>query len=109
MTLGCKWDTMNQRDYCKKWLHVFCYNPNFGLSTKAKAYKGANQQWSLRVTFHVPGNVKKCEGMNPHTPKWVPTLGVGVPMDSQNFKGQLQESKLIELKSYLYQWKVFKT
>jgi len=76
-------------------LHVFCYKPNFGLATKAKVYKGANQQWSLRVTFHVPGSVKKCEGMNPHTPKWVPTLGVGVSMDFRNFKGQLQGSKLI--------------
>jgi hypothetical protein len=26
--------------------------------------------------------LKVCEGMNSHTPKWVPTLGVGVPMDS---------------------------
>jgi hypothetical protein len=34
--------------------------------------------------------------MNPHTPKWAPTLGVGLPMDFQwtleflegNFKGQ---------------------
>jgi len=28
-----------------------------------------------------PGNEKKCEGMNPHTPKGAFTLGVGVPMD----------------------------
>jgi hypothetical protein len=31
----------------------------------------------------------ECEGMNTHTPKWVPILGVGVPMDFQNFKEQL--------------------
>jgi hypothetical protein len=30
--------------------------------------------------------------MNPHTPKCGPTLGVGVPMDSQIFKKRLQGS-----------------
>jgi len=24
----------------------------------------------------------ECEGMNPHTPKWTPTLGVRIPMES---------------------------
>jgi hypothetical protein len=27
-------------------------------------------------------SAKECEGMNPHTPKRTPILGVGVPMDS---------------------------
>jgi hypothetical protein len=44
------------------------------------------------VTFHAPGNVRKCEGINSHTPKRAPTLGVGVPMDFQilesDFRGQ---------------------
>jgi hypothetical protein len=44
--------------------------------------------------------------MNPHTPKWAPISGIGVPMDSRIFKEQLQGSKLIELKDSLYQWKV---
>jgi hypothetical protein len=44
-------------------------------------------EWcQLGVTFHVPESVRGCEGMNPHTPNWVPTLGVGVPMDFQIFK-----------------------
>jgi hypothetical protein len=47
--------------------------------------------------------------MNPHTPKWAPTLGVGVSMDSKIFRGQLQGSKFIGLKSSLYHWKVFRT
>jgi hypothetical protein len=34
------------------------------------------------VTFHAPGIVKECEGMNPQTPKRTPTLRIGVPMDS---------------------------
>jgi hypothetical protein len=37
--------------------------------------------------------------MNPHTPKWVPILGIGILMDSQilekNFKGQ--NSLIVEL------------
>ncbi len=35
-------------------------------------------------------SVGECEGMNLHTPKWAPTLGVGVLMDSQIFRGWLQ-------------------
>ncbi len=51
------------------WKHKKCCNLNFGLATKAKVCKGACQEGSLGVTFHAPGNVRKCEGMNPHTPK----------------------------------------
>jgi len=43
--------------------------------------------------------------MNPHTHKWAHILGVGVPMDSRIFKEQLQGSKPIGLKSFLYHWK----
>jgi hypothetical protein len=27
------------------------------------------------------GSVRECEGMNPHNPEWVLSLGIGVPMD----------------------------
>ncbi len=37
-----------------------------------------------------------------HTPKWTPTLRVGVPMDSQIFREQFQGSKPIRLKRSLY-------
>jgi hypothetical protein len=46
--------------------------------TKAKTCKGVGQEWNSEVTFHDLGSVGECEGMNPHTPKWAPTLGVGV-------------------------------
>jgi len=55
-----------------------------------------------------PESVRKCEGMNPHTPKGVSTLGVGVPMNSQIFKKRLQVLKLNRLSS-LYHWKVLET
>jgi hypothetical protein len=38
--------------------------------------------------------------MNPHTPKWAPTLGVGVPMDSRIFKEWLRGQNPLD-------WKVF--
>jgi len=64
-----------------------CWNPNLGLITKARACKSEGQKCSLGVTFHALGNVGECERMNPHTPKWTPTLGVGVPMNSWIFRG----------------------
>jgi len=54
---------------------------------------------------HAHGNARECEGIDPHTPKGTPTLGVRVSVDSRIFKGQLQGGKLNGLTSYLYQWK----
>ncbi len=63
--------------------YLKCRNPNLDLWLKQKlACKGANQEWSSGVTFHAPGIVGEYEGMNPHTPKWIFILGVGVSMDS---------------------------
>jgi hypothetical protein len=78
----------------KTFIDVVCRNPNLGLMTKARVCIGANQEWSSRITFHALKSVGKCEGMNSHTPKWVPTLGVGVLMDSQIFRGWLQGVKI---------------
>jgi hypothetical protein len=47
--------------------------------------------------------------MNPHTPKWATTLGVGVPMDFQIFKEQFQGSKFIGLKSFFIPFEIFGT
>ncbi len=49
---------------------IFCHNPSLGLATKVRACKGVGQEWSSGITFHVSGNVRQCEGMNAHTPKW---------------------------------------
>jgi len=62
-----------------------CHNPSFGFATKARACKGVGQEGSSKLTSHAPGSVGKSEGMNLHTPKWAPILGVGVLMDSQIF------------------------
>jgi hypothetical protein len=80
-------------------------NPSLGLTIKANACKGVDQEWSVGVTFDVPWSVGECEGMDPHAPKWTPTLGVGVSMDSWIFGAPFQGSKHIGLKSSLYHWK----
>jgi hypothetical protein len=70
-----------------------CRNPSLGLATKARVRKSAGQEESSRVWE----NVK----MNNHTPKWTPILGIGVSMDSQNFRERLQRSKPLALRSSL--------
>jgi hypothetical protein len=86
-----------------------CCNPRLGFATKARACKGAGQEWSPKDTFHVLRNVGKCEGMKLHIPKWAPILGVGILMDFWIFTEQFQGSKPIELKIYLYHWKALGT
>jgi hypothetical protein len=86
-----------------------CRNLSLALTTKAKACEVVSQEGSLRVTLHALGSAKECEGMNPHTPKWTPMLGIGVPMDSRIFKARLQGSKPIGLKSFLHHWKTIET
>jgi hypothetical protein len=73
-----------------------CHNLNLGLATKARACKGVSQEGSPWVTFHALGSVGECEGMNSHTPKWAPTLRVGVPMESQIFRDRLQMSNPLD-------------
>jgi len=59
------------------------------------------RQEEARESHHIlPGvleSVREYEGVNPHIPNATPTLGDGVPVDSRNFKEQLQGSKLNEL------------
>jgi len=60
---------------CSLWdLHY--RNLSLRLATKARACKGAGQEGSPGVTSHAPRSRGECEGMNPHIPKWAPTLGM---------------------------------
>jgi len=72
----------------------WCCNLSLGLATKARVYKVAGQE-------RKPGSERKCEGMNPHTPKGAFTLGVGVSVDSRMFKKRLQGSKPNGLRKFL--------
>jgi hypothetical protein len=73
--------------------NFICRNSSLGLATKARACKVVGQDKK-------PGNERKCERMNLHTPKKDSTLGVGVLMDFQMFIEQLQKSELNGLRSY---------
>ncbi len=105
------WDLVQFKNENTKYHKEFfkCRNPSLGLATKARAYEGTSQEGSPGVTFHAPESARECEGMNLHTPKWAPTLRIGVPVDSQIFIEQLQGSKPIKLKSSLYHWKALRT
>jgi len=43
------------------------------------------ERFELRMQLgnhiHTLESVRECEGLSPHTPKWIPTLGVGVPIN----------------------------
>ncbi len=72
-------------------VHHLCRNPCFGLATKAKGLQGCGPRESPGVKSHIPGSVRKCEGVNLHIPK-APTLGYGIPWTPEivesNFRGQ---------------------
>ncbi len=87
----------------------YCCKTSLRLATKARVCKSAGQEGGPGGTSYTLGNVGECERMSPHTPKWAPTWGVGVPMESWIFKEQLKGSKPIGLKSSLYNWKDVET
>jgi hypothetical protein len=62
-----------------------CHNPSLGLATKARGCKVAGQEGSPVVMPHAHESARECEGIDPHTPKGTPTLGVRVPVDSRMF------------------------
>jgi hypothetical protein len=76
-----------------------------GSRPRQKGLQGCGTKGSPGITSGTPGSVGKCEGVNPHTPKATPTLGDGVPVDSQNFRDQFEGSNLNGLWRSLYQWK----
>ncbi len=63
-----------------------CHNLSFGFVTKARFYKVTSQKGSLGIAFHAPGNAKECEGVNPHTPKWILTLPSELPLWKLKFQ-----------------------
>jgi hypothetical protein len=61
-------------------LHVCYRNPSLGLTTKARACKGAAQEGSSKVTCHAPRNVRKCEGMKESVREWTFTFPSELPL-----------------------------
>jgi hypothetical protein len=73
---------------------IMCDDPSFGLATKAKAWKGVVNSTTWESHLHSWEFEGVCEGMNPHIPKWTPTLGD--PMESQIFKKRFQRSNSLD-------------
>jgi len=90
-------------------LNQNCCNLSLRLATEAKAYKSGRQEAGPRGTSYAPGSARECERINPHTFKATFIWGIRVPMDSWIFREQLQGSKPIGLRSFLYHWKAIET
>ncbi len=69
---------------------------------EARELRQEEARESHNILLGVLESVREYEGVNPHTPKATPTLGDGVPVDSQNFREQSQGSNLNGLWRYLY-------
>jgi hypothetical protein len=84
-----------------------CRNPNLGIATKARACKGASQNWSSRVTFHAPEGLRVWDSvriepphfqMNSHFGSWSPN-GVS------NLHRTIAGVKNHWIEEFLYHWK----
>jgi hypothetical protein len=63
------WNITSSHGLNTQWFHVECCNLSLGLATKAKGLQGCGLRRKPGVTQHTPGSVRRCEGMNPHTPR----------------------------------------
>jgi hypothetical protein len=92
LTSICEISSLTQKNAQVEYFLPSCCNPSLGLATKAKACKVVGQEGSkkeARVTSRALGSVKECEGMNPHTPKWIPIMGIGVPNGRLNLQKEI--------------------
>jgi len=63
----------------------YYHNLSHGLATKARGLEKCRVRLQPGNHIDILGSVGEHEEMSPHTPKWAPTLGVGVPMAFQYF------------------------
>jgi hypothetical protein len=61
----------------REFLCTMCRNPSIWLATKARGLRGCGLKSRPESHITCSRECKECEGVNPHTPKWTPTLGVG--------------------------------
>ncbi len=57
-------------------------------------------KWETREHSTCSRECKECEGMNPHTPKWTPMLGVGVPKGFPNLQSAIARFKTLFLEEF---------
>jgi len=65
----------------------YYHNPSFGLVTKARGLQGCEPKGSPEVTSHAPGSVGRCEGVNLHIPKAIPTSEMESRWTPESSKG----------------------
>ncbi len=91
------------------YIPIFYHNPSLGLTTKARACKSAGHEGSQGVMSHALGSARKCEGIDPHTPKGNCYFGSWTPDGLSNVQRMIVGSKPNGLRSYLYHWKAIET
>jgi hypothetical protein len=104
--VSCLGDFLEIRSPSWAWLEN-CRNRRLGLTTKARGLQGCGPRGRPGSHFTCSRECKECEGMNPHTPKGTPMLGVGVPKGLPNLQSVITGVKIhcledffISLKSY---------
>jgi hypothetical protein len=76
--------------FCNYVFNYCCYNPSFGLATKARGLQGCGPRGSPGVTPHAPGSAREWGGMNPHTPKGVQKWKLESWWTSESSKGDFK-------------------
>jgi len=80
--------------------YIKCRNLSLGLVTKVRACKVAGQE-------RKPGSERKCEGMNPHTPKGASTLGVWNPSGLPNLQKAIARVKTQWIEEFLIPLEIY--
>jgi hypothetical protein len=101
-------------------IFYLCRNPSLWFATKARGLQGGRPR--SRPGSHITYSreckeSRECEGMNPHTPKWTPTLGVGeswspkgTPKTSErDLRGQISMARgVLYINGKLLKWRCLK-
>ncbi len=77
-----------------------CHNTSLGFCDQGKGLQGCEPRGRLGSHITCSRECKECEGMNPHTPKRIPMLGVGVPNGLLNFQSTIAEVKTHFLRKF---------
>jgi hypothetical protein len=87
-------------------INFICYHKIFHVATLAlgsRPRQGVARLRAKRETwehFTCSRECKECEGMDPHTPKWTPMLGVGITKGLPNLQNAIARVKTPRLKKF---------
>ncbi len=72
---------------------AFCISNVTTLALGLRPKQGHGKVWVESATQKSLSHSQECEGLSPHTLKWIPILRVWIPMESWIFKKQFEEKK----------------